>query len=128
MDSSNSRVSLSNEVYCLPAEQNPLSTRKTNACKDILCGSMGCRRPENDTVLRTVQELDCDSCEEMNFVDEDENADDSSLEETLETINEVLKLGDSPVMKQPSLKKQETKKVASQCKDASALKSFAYGK
>jgi len=117
----------SSQLFCLPVAESlstkpSLSLRKPGVCADLDCRSKGCR-PQSAN--NTIEDNDCESCEEI-------ETDESSLEETIETLNEVLDLGEgasSGATKRARklTPKQETKKVSGQIKDASALKSFAYG-
>jgi hypothetical protein len=118
-----SSPSLNNQVYCRPAPYQS-NVRKRSVCKDRKCISQGCLRPEDDA---NVNESDCDSCEVVtNLIDNEVDSDDSSLEETIETINEVLDLKPSNnTARRP--RKLAPRKVTRQIKDADALKAFAFG-
>jgi hypothetical protein len=122
-------------LFCLPAkssssEKPVLSLRKPASCVDVDCRSKGCRPKSFET---KEEANDCDSCDEINWINGTENeTDESSLEETIDILNTVV-IGvdasspDLPKRVRKLTPKQERIKTSAQVKDASALKSFAYG-
>jgi hypothetical protein len=116
--------------FCIPIAMESSLRKRSSLCADVMCMSRQCQPPENTPEM--VLNFECDSCDEQrNLIDGEEESDDSSLEETMEIINEVIN-NKEPGPTKPALRtvlpKQESKKASGQVKDASALKSFAYGK
>ena len=120
---------LNDAEFCVPIAIESTLRKRTSLCADLMCMSRQCQPPENTPEM--VLNVDCDSCDEQKLIDGEEESDDSSLEETMEIIDEVLNNEEAGLTKlalRKVLPKQESKKASGQVKDASALKSFAYGK
>jgi hypothetical protein len=129
-------INLNDQALCGPAmRQLNLKQKQSFTCRNEDCNSQICR-PSERKLNAIVEDLECDSCEEIENIDMLDNgntSDDSSLGNTMEAFNEVLGVAyppdDASIKRDPiRTAKQEFKKNVDKVKDASVLKSFAYGK